>query len=352
MSPTAPDGFGANPLDRLNREGSLAKAGVAARGATRCAAQMNGSGGGAWAERPPRYVNSAAAAARVCSDAAECGIHPSLWAICIRAFASSADTIRIHPECLLPREDDIVKKTNSRDGEPHRRVAGTRGLPSPVVLRPPSSRCAPSRGGSFETRGRARTWLLEELCRAGCRGGVPAGGRARRGRSRPPRAWSGRGRGGARGGDASLGATYKSARGSSRSISWRLLRSPGTRDSRSSSRSAPLQEMALKLVLVLCLVAAALAAPQADRYPAGLNPALCPNYPHCDNSLIAAYGPAAAAAPRAREYPAGVPAAACPNYPFCNVNLHAPPLPGFSARLYPAGIMANSGYRPTAQRIF
>lgn len=57
------------------------------------------------------------------------------------------------------------------------------------------------------------------------------------------------------------------------------------------------------------------------RYPAGVNPAACPNYPYCDNGHAAAYHGAPAAAPlpgyHSRQYPAGLSAASCPNYPYC-----------------------------------
>lgn len=41
-----------------------------------------------------------------------------------------------------------------------------------------------------------------------------------------------------------------------------------------------------------------------NRYPAGVNPAACPNYPYCDTGAH-------------RQYPAGLSAASCPNYPYC-----------------------------------
>lgn len=40
------------------------------------------------------------------------------------------------------------------------------------------------------------------------------------------------------------------------------------------------------LVLVISIVATATAQEAAPRYPAGVNPALCPGYPICDNSLL------------------------------------------------------------------
>lgn len=107
----------------------------------------------------------------------------------------------------------------------------------------------------------------------------------------------------------------------------------------------------LRQVTLSALVAAAWSQVQgqaADRYPAGLNPALCPNYPHCDNLLLALHANGLAApAPVAptvwngKEYPAGVSPAACPNYPYCHTGVAAvavAPLPGFAQREYPAGV--------------
>ncbi|XP_046387213.1 cuticle protein 1-like [Ischnura elegans] len=102
--------------------------------------------------------------------------------------------------------------------------------------------------------------------------------------------------------------------------------------------------MFAKLFVFAACVAVAVCA-VADKYPAGLNPALCPNYPDCDNSLIALHSgnPSAvlpyAAAPlyhAGREYPAGVHPAACPNYPYCNTL--AFPYAAHYAREYPAGV--------------
>ena len=78
----------------------------------------------------------------------------------------------------------------------------------------------------------------------------------------------------------------------------------------------------------MCLVVG-----QSDKYPAGLNPATCPDYPNCDNSIIALYNgpPVAYTAP---GYPAGVNPAACPNYPYCGA--YSPP--GYFVRQYPASV--------------
>lgn len=57
------------------------------------------------------------------------------------------------------------------------------------------------------------------------------------------------------------------------------------------------------------------------RYPAGVNPQSCPNYPYCDNNLSAGHGaPQVAPLPgwTERVYPAGVSPHQCPNYPLCN----------------------------------
>ncbi|XP_063217647.1 cuticle protein 1-like [Bacillus rossius redtenbacheri] len=136
------------------------------------------------------------------------------------------------------------------------------------------------------------------------------------------------------------------------------------------------------LVVIAAAVCAVIA--QADRYPAGVNPALCPNFPICDNTLLAsqgaggpapynsynngAYNPAAynngaynngaynsgaynsgaynAAPAPAAGYPAGVNPASCPNYPYCGAAGPAAvaPLPGYTSRQYPAGV--NSGSCP------
>ncbi|XP_077292466.1 uncharacterized protein LOC143915630 [Arctopsyche grandis] len=102
--------------------------------------------------------------------------------------------------------------------------------------------------------------------------------------------------------------------------------------------------------LIVCFAASS----YAREYPAGLFPALCPDYPNCDNALLARYYADGQPKPEyltavphsapltafRTEYPAGVPAAACPNYPFCNVGVGSEPLPGFATRQYPAGVPA------------
>ncbi|XP_069703398.1 cuticle protein 1-like isoform X2 [Periplaneta americana] len=109
--------------------------------------------------------------------------------------------------------------------------------------------------------------------------------------------------------------------------------------------------MTCKLVVLAAVVAVAVGG--ADKYPAGLNPALCPNYPHCDNVLLAQhshsvhyaapnhYGPYAAAghyvpyAAAAHNLPAGVSPQSCPNYPYCS---HYVPAATYQSRQYPAGV--------------
>ena len=59
-----------------------------------------------------------------------------------------------------------------------------------------------------------------------------------------------------------------------------------------------------------------------DKFPAGVSPQACPNYPYCDvNAGLAGHGAHARVAPlqgfTERLYPAGVSAAQCPNYPEC-----------------------------------
>lgn len=117
------------------------------------------------------------------------------------------------------------------------------------------------------------------------------------------------------------------------------------------------------------------------RYPSGLNPSLCPNYPHCDNVLLAAYAqPSAAndyygnddgqyngaaaghyqhhpsghvaglygqghhqyqqpAAYTEPGYPAGLSSSNCPNYPYCSHQVPAEAL-RYSGpyKRYPAGV--------------
>ncbi|XP_054740442.1 cuticle protein 1 [Anastrepha obliqua] len=57
-----------------------------------------------------------------------------------------------------------------------------------------------------------------------------------------------------------------------------------------------------------------------DKFPAGVNPHTCPNYPFCD--VNAGHHGAVAAPPlpgwTERQYPAGVSPHTCPNFPYCN----------------------------------
>lgn len=61
------------------------------------------------------------------------------------------------------------------------------------------------------------------------------------------------------------------------------------------------------------------AAPSGDKFPAGVNPHQCPNYPFCD---VNAGGAGAPAPPlpgwTERQYPAGVSPHTCPNFPYCS----------------------------------
>lgn len=141
----------------------------------------------------------------------------------------------------------------------------------------------------------------------------------------------------------------------------------------------PLSCLLSPLFQVVLAAAVAVVASQAAQYPAGVNPHLCPNYPHCDNALLGLHAQAAAAnapvhapvyapvpapspyavpgvpgyvpnhlgvpgVPAAAQYPAGVSPQQCPNYPYCSNHVGAPgpvaapPLPGFSARQYPDGV--------------
>lgn len=117
------------------------------------------------------------------------------------------------------------------------------------------------------------------------------------------------------------------------------------------------------------------------RYPSGLNPALCPNYPHCDNALLAAYAQPAASNDYSQNhdqiryngqystgyqhhpygagaansynsnsqslanlpytepgYPAGLSSSNCPNYPYCSHHVPAEAHRYAPHKRYPAGI--------------
>ncbi|KAG6447220.1 hypothetical protein O3G_MSEX004816 [Manduca sexta] len=93
--------------------------------------------------------------------------------------------------------------------------------------------------------------------------------------------------------------------------------------------------MFAKLFLICAVAVVAL----AREYPAGVHPAICPNYPFCDAEALARHTPEGIpipewvrnpailpqpvplplshAAPAAPRYPADFPAALCPNYPYC-----------------------------------
>ncbi|XP_071455150.1 uncharacterized protein [Hetaerina americana] len=108
--------------------------------------------------------------------------------------------------------------------------------------------------------------------------------------------------------------------------------------------------MAARLIaLALCVAAVVGGGVPAAKYPAGVDPHACPNYPYCDNVALAAHSAghhlgalAPYAAPAyaayghhgalvgahgvavAAKYPAGVDPHTCPNYPYCdNVALAA-----------------------------
>ena len=87
---------------------------------------------------------------------------------------------------------------------------------------------------------------------------------------------------------------------------------------------------------------AAVVVAQAERYPAGLNPDLCPNYPYCNTVRYSPYVPYAVAA--SHNYPAGVSPVSCPNYPYCShyvPHVAAASVPRYSAaRQYPVGVSA------------
>ncbi|KAJ0170279.1 hypothetical protein K1T71_014207 [Dendrolimus kikuchii] len=85
-------------------------------------------------------------------------------------------------------------------------------------------------------------------------------------------------------------------------------------------------------LFILCAVAVAAL---AREYPAGVHPAICPNYPYCDSATLARFTPQGMpipewvsnpsilpqpvyAAPPAAKYPADFPPALCPNYPYCH----------------------------------
>lgn len=107
----------------------------------------------------------------------------------------------------------------------------------------------------------------------------------------------------------------------------------------------------------------------ASRYPSGLNPALCPNYPHCDNVLLAAYVQSGARSDynvgqygsdnyqhhpsrvynhkhqlpiqspfTEPGYPAGLTSSNCPNYPYCSHQVPTEALRYTSHNKYPAGV--------------
>uniref|UniRef100_D3TS36 Salivary secreted protein n=1 Tax=Glossina morsitans morsitans TaxID=37546 RepID=D3TS36_GLOMM len=56
-----------------------------------------------------------------------------------------------------------------------------------------------------------------------------------------------------------------------------------------------------------------------DKFPAGVSPHTCPNYPFCDLHAGAAGAPAPPLPGwTERQYPAGVSPHTCPNFPYCH----------------------------------
>lgn len=68
---------------------------------------------------------------------------------------------------------------------------------------------------------------------------------------------------------------------------------------------------------------------QSNRYPAGIHPAVCPNYPYCDNNALAALHSQhsehllGVASTHQATYPAAVDPHSCPNYPYCSHEIPA-----------------------------
>ncbi|XP_071455141.1 vitelline membrane-like protein [Hetaerina americana] len=131
--------------------------------------------------------------------------------------------------------------------------------------------------------------------------------------------------------------------------------------------------IAKSVALIFCTLAVLCnGAPQAARYPAGVDPHACPNYPDCDNVALAAsvaqqaqvpqaapysapyaaqsyssYAPPSSGVPRAADaYPAGVDSRVCPNYPYCGPTpAHVPAAP----QQYRAPPPANNWAAPAPQ---
>merc|ERR1712002_728128 len=83
-------------------------------------------------------------------------------------------------------------------------------------------------------------------------------------------------------------------------------------------------EMTCLRLLAACLLVAVCAAQKGfiapKQLPAGVNPAVCLNYPFCPQLLSAATGRVIMTIP---GYPAGVNPMACPNYPHCDNRINA-----------------------------
>jgi hypothetical protein len=94
----------------------------------------------------------------------------------------------------------------------------------------------------------------------------------------------------------------------------------------------------IQLCVSLQVMLAAVVVAQSDRYPAGVHPGVCPNYPYCNSASYYSYVPHVAAA--SHNYPAGVSPSSCPNYPYCSHYVPVAPLPGHHSQKYPAGVSA------------
>ncbi|XP_055326043.1 uncharacterized protein LOC129579887 [Sitodiplosis mosellana] len=79
---------------------------------------------------------------------------------------------------------------------------------------------------------------------------------------------------------------------------------------------------------------------KAERFPADVDPALCPNYPDCDNTVLHVTEKVELVEVKPERFPAGVSPLACPGYPNCdNALLHGTEkievLPTYHKSIYP-----------------
>ncbi|XP_073972555.1 uncharacterized protein [Rhodnius prolixus] len=91
------------------------------------------------------------------------------------------------------------------------------------------------------------------------------------------------------------------------------------------------------MVKILTALAYCVGISLAAQFPAGIDPRLCPNYPQCDNAILAAFSKnplpfmtqgkqnGKDASPEIDHffflqpgYPVGLSRIQCPNYPFCH----------------------------------